>query len=391
MGGLLNHLSTDPPGIISGVLQLLQDRVLGDSSRVTTAVQYELWTDSALEQLATICTAAAETAGAGAEAKAARAGAAAGGEGSRELTDSGSGADGSSSSEDAESGSESEGEADSEATDGPAAAEQAAAQANSVKQTKQQQGGGKAASGDAAAAAAAAQLVADAAVAAHELLLLLLTSPTHGLLAATAAATAGALASNSSSSSSSVSPGERRVLRLLQWLQPGHHPSHARILQAVAAAQPRLAVELLQGLSYQLEPKPCGTWLGCVAALGGLLAAAAQAQTGLKQQVQLARRCLSAWEAATSTTTSYSSEAGSSVASSSSSSSSSSTALLQGLLAVPSVDDAAVKAAVRSCLPPVLSKASPALTSRGSRTAKACNCPLLRHFLQQQADTVRHS
>lgn len=354
MGGLLNHLSTDPPGIITGILQLLQDRVLGNNSRVTAAVQYELWTDSALEQLATICTA---DAGAAADAKAdadadADAEAEASGEGRQEHVDSGSGEDTGSSSDDADRGSESEsdsdseGKADLEATDGldAAAARQAAAAQVNGKQTKQQQSASKPASRDAAAAAAAAQLVADAASAAHNLLLLLLTSPTRGLAAASPA---GAL---SSSSNSSSSLGERRVLRLLQWLQPGHHPSHARILQAVAAAQPRLAGELLQGLSYQLEPKPCGAWLGCVAALGGMIAAAAQVHTGLKQTVQLAQRCLSAWEAET-TNSSSSSGAGGSAGSSSDS-----MVLLQGLLGVPGVDDSAVKAAVRSCLPPVMTK-----------------------------------
>jgi hypothetical protein len=182
------------------------------------------------------------------------------------------------------------------------------------------------------------------------LLLLLLTSPIHGLVSRPAVqrpsddtgadAARGhpttATTTTTSSSSGGVSAGDRRVLRLLQSLQPGHHSSHAQLLQAVAIAQPQLAGELLQGLSYQLEPKPCGAWLGCVTATGQLIAAAATGQSTLQALITQAKCQLAAWQDA--------------------SSSSSRSGLLQGLLLLPDAEGPVVRSAVRACLPPVLTK-----------------------------------
>lgn len=377
MSGLLHHLSTDPPGIIIGVLGLLESRVLGQSNRVAPSVQLDLWTDSALQQLTTICTAAeagdegaAGTTGDQSGPTAATAGAAAGSRGNgvsslaakgSDSSSTGSGSDDSDASDDDDDGSEGDVQDASSSDDDIHDGTTTTNQGDGVhqQQNRQQRQGkrrirtSQAAAEDAAAAAAAAQRMADAAAAAHSLLLLLLTSPSQGLLAgstaahsaaaftpheAAAAATYHAAGGSSTigSTSSSSSVGARRALRLLQWLQPGHHASHAHLLQAVAAAQPWLSAELLQGLSYQLEPKPCGVWLGSVAVTGQLIGAALKAPCAVKQQVAQAQLCLQAC--------------------SSSSSSVGAAGSWQSLLAVPDAEGPAVKAAVRCCVPPALTK-----------------------------------
>lgn len=331
MAGLLNHLSTDPPGIITGVLGLLQGRVLAKGSRVTASAQHELWTDSPLEQLAIISAAAGGAAVVDDDAT----GAARSQHVSMQLEEA---AEEAAPAVDDRSSSDSSSVGD-ESSDGEGS--------QHSRKCKLGQSAAAAAE-DSAAAAAAAQLVADAAAAAYALLLELLTDPAHGLVAVAASQraapklTSPAPAAHQHSSSSSVSAGERRALRLLQWLQPGHHPSHARLLQAVAEVQPHLAAELLQGLSYQLEPKPCGSWLGCVAVTGQLIAAAANTPSPVLEYVRQARAHLQAWVSASS------SSSGSGLGSVSSWGS-------NGLMA-PDAEGAAVKAAVRCCLPPVLTK-----------------------------------
>jgi hypothetical protein len=301
--GLLHHLASDPPGVILGVLQLLQDRAL--TGRVPAATQFELWSDGALEQLALV---AAAKPAASVEQKAADAGEAAAADGSGGTAE----ARGSGSSSDEDSSSSSSDISDSEADADDAMPGRAPGMSSGDAATLEQQ----------QLEAAAAQRVQQAAATAYDILLLLLTNAAHGLVSATAA--------RQQQVAAVPSVGERRALRLLQRLQPGHSSSHARLLQAVADAQPQLAAELLQGLSYQLEPKPCGAWLGSAAAVICLVAAAARAPLQLKQRVA---RTLAALDGRGS------------------SSLSAAAALLP-----PDSEAPAVRAAVRTCLPSALPK-----------------------------------
>ncbi|KAL4434021.1 hypothetical protein ABPG75_000462 [Micractinium tetrahymenae] len=59
VGGLLHHLAADPPGQQLKVLQVLQRRVLSAKAGVPAAVQAEVFSDAALQQLASIAATAA--------------------------------------------------------------------------------------------------------------------------------------------------------------------------------------------------------------------------------------------------------------------------------------------------------------------------------------------
>jgi hypothetical protein len=153
----------------------------------------------------------------------------------------------------------------------------------------------------------------EVAAVAFELLTHLLTDPAYGLARDAPPAAAGspdAVRPQPAASLQGLAPGERRLLRLLQRLAPGACARHARLVQIAAAAQPRLAEQLLVALPYDMEPKPDVRWLACAAAVGWLVRGAAAAPCALAERL-----------------------------------------LRGGAGAAPGADSAVVRAALRRCLP----------------------------------------
>lgn len=315
IGGLLGHLASDPPAVSLAALRLLESRALGARSPAPPRAQGGAWGDAALGQLAVMCRAGEGGASGGADAAGgARGGSEAeeGAEGDGELlaphqllpdtvgggggsssggdggSDDGSGDGGSSS-----SAGSSEGEDEDEGSGGgeggldkpEAAAEprRAPLPARANGAAAGPAGGGK----GAAAAAAAAETEAAAAAAAYDLLLRLLTNPAYGLASdhpahiAAGAEVSLAAAPTGADRAGGLAPGERRLLRLLQRLQPGSSARHAALVRAAAAAQPRLAEKLLAALPYDLEPRPDARWLASAAAAGALVRGAARVPCAL--------------------------------------------------------------------------------------------------------------
>jgi hypothetical protein len=134
-----------------------------------------------------------------------------------------------------------------------------------------------------ASAEAGAPTAADAAQEAYELLSRLLTDPSYGL-----AAEAAPGAAPRGPDAASLAPGERRLLRLLQRLQPGASPGHARLTRAAAAAQPRLAERMVAALPFDLEPRADAKWVATAAAAGCLVRGAARAPCALRERLTAA-------------------------------------------------------------------------------------------------------
>jgi nucleolar pre-ribosomal-associated protein 1 len=131
--------------------------------------------------------------------------------------------------------------------------------------------------GDADTELGAAQLLA--AQAAHEVLCMLCTDPAHGLVAA-APGGAGLVLVDQLHAAGQQQPG-RKVVKLLQRLEPSEVVHHCQLLQQVAQQQPQLAAELLHQLPYSLEPAPSAKWLVHMAVAGQLLRSAAAATSAV--------------------------------------------------------------------------------------------------------------
>jgi hypothetical protein len=324
VGGLLSSLASDPPPIALAALRLLRARALGAGAGVPARVQGGVWGDAALSQLAALCRAEDEEAEDGAEgAEAGRAEV----EGYEELqaphelakggVDGSSGSSSSESSSGSESSSsESESDAGSEEEEKEQPKEQPAEAPEPPQQTADKPAGPKRppqVGGAGKEKAGSADMTSEAAQAAFDLLTCLLTDPAFGLAYAPAAP-------GGQQQRDGLTSGERRLLRLLQRLQPGASARHARLVRAAAEAQPRLAAQLLAALPFDLEPREDAKWLAAAAAVGALVRGAAAGPCPLLSRME------------------------------------------GGGGAAPGVDSAGVRGALRRCLPQAAPKA---LLSRG--------------------------
>lgn len=299
VSGLLNHLAADPPWVVVATLQLLAQRVLSEGSGVAPRSRASLWGDAALAQLALLTSgpAAAAAAAVAAAATAATAAAplqAAALEGGEEQEE-----------EEEEEGQEGE----EQGAPPPAKRRKSAAAPAGGKPGAA--AGGKGSSSGGSGGGGGEGLAVQAA---YEMLALLLTDRSQGLaptpstgglpepssqgsggaLTAPAQVEGAAAAGGElgeawcASAGPQGSAGGQRALRLLLRLQPGDSPLHGQLLEEVAAAQPLLAVQLLAGLPYSLEPQLSGRWLACAATTARLVAGAARAPCPLLARMRSA-------------------------------------------------------------------------------------------------------
>ncbi|EFJ52598.1 hypothetical protein VOLCADRAFT_86859 [Volvox carteri f. nagariensis] len=159
--------------------------------------------------------------------------------------------------------------------------------------------------GNAAAAAAEAAL---------EVLVMLCTNPANGLM------TYGSPDSGAAAGAPQHGPGVKRLLRLLPRLRPLDHVRHVRLLNEVATRCPWLAAEFASSLPYDLQPKLSSRWVAAMTLAARLTAAAAVAPSPLLDRLTTAAA------------------------------------------PPPSADSPIVRAHMRCCMPPALSKA---VLSRG--------------------------
>ncbi|GIL58549.1 hypothetical protein Vafri_13494, partial [Volvox africanus] len=180
-----------------------------------------------------------------------------------------------------------------------------------------------AASSDEPAATPAAShrdAVATAAEAALEVLVMLCTDPENGLVT-------DRPNGNGASCAPQHGPGVKRVLRMLSRLRPMDHVRHARLLNEVANRCPWLAAEFASSLPYDLQPAPTSRWVAAMTLATRLTTAVVVAPSPLLDRLAVA-------------------------------------ATGNGDVAAPPppVESAAVRAHLRCCMPPALSKA---VLSRG--------------------------
>ncbi|GLI61189.1 hypothetical protein VaNZ11_003422, partial [Volvox africanus] len=162
--------------------------------------------------------------------------------------------------------------------------------------------------------------VAVAAEAALEVLVMLCTDTANGLVT-------DRPNGNSALCAPQHSPGVKRVLRMLSRLRPFDHVRHARLLNEVANRCPWLAAEFASSLPYDLQPAPTSRWVAAMTLATRLTTAAFIAPSPLLDHLAVV-------------------------------------ATGNGDVAVPPppVESAAVRAHLRCCMPPALSKA---VLSRG--------------------------
>jgi hypothetical protein len=122
------------------------------------------------------------------------------------------------------------------------------------------------------------------------MLCMLCTSQAHGLVPAQAASTSSADAGSSAMVVDAMASASgqqqqqqvgRKVVRLLQRLEPSEVLHHAQLLQHIGRQQPQLAAELLHVLPYSLEPASSSKWLLHMALLAQLLQQVAAATPAL--------------------------------------------------------------------------------------------------------------
>ncbi|KAG2499734.1 hypothetical protein HYH03_002667 [Edaphochlamys debaryana] len=175
--------------------------------------------------------------------------------------------------------------------------------------------------------AVAAPLAAEAAL---EVLTLLCTDPACGLAVPLSSDTAGGASASGADgggggggSAAQQAPGVKRLLRLLPRLRPADRLRHGRLLGEVAGRCPWLAAEFASSMPYDLQPRVSARWVAVMSLAARLTAAAAGAPSPLVAKLAA------------------SSAAGA---------------------PPPSFESPAVRAHLRCCLPPALSKA---VLSRG--------------------------
>lgn len=120
------------------------------------------------------------------------------------------------------------------------------------------------------------------------MLCMLCTSPAHGLVPAQApststdgAGTSAMVVDATASASGQQQQAGRKVVRLMQRLEPTEVLHHAQLLQHIGRQQPQLAAELLHALPYSLEPANSSKWLLHMALLAQLLQQVAAATPAL--------------------------------------------------------------------------------------------------------------
>ena len=318
--GMLNHLGKDPPGVILGVLRLLEYRVLKGGGGVGASTRGELWREGVLLQLMDIAKMGEEE-----------------------------GKDGKDGGMRDQGGEEEVQVAGADISDGDGEGGDKKGREDKVKKEKQQQ--------QEQQEQKAVTAMQQAGEMATSILLQLLTDPHQGLLTGTSST--GQTTTASTPAAPAAVPGgsgEMRALWLLQKLQPGSSKRHARVLQAVAAARPDVAADLVQLLGYNLEPQPLPQWVGAMEALGGLVRAARAAPCGVQERAAAAAAAAEAFATRCSAAAAAGGCGGEAQH------------VQYVLLSAdeiphpPGTDSVLVRAAVRRCYPPVLTKA---LLSRG--------------------------
>ncbi|KXZ49469.1 hypothetical protein GPECTOR_21g695 [Gonium pectorale] len=127
-----------------------------------------------------------------------------------------------------------------------------------------------------------------AAEAALEALVALCTDPANGLVTPSAVAASGGGAAAAAAGALQYGPGVKRLLRLLPRLRPLERPRHARLLGAVAELRPWLAAEFASSLPYDLQPRVGTRWVAAMTLAARLTAATAAAPMPLLERLAAA-------------------------------------------------------------------------------------------------------
>lgn len=291
MSGLLNFLASDPPTIITGVLQLLTHVGAAKGTGVAPKIWSDLWGEGALMQLATITALEVDDNDDDEDEDATNeedAGDTAvhGDVDVHDDNDSGYGPRSKRQKQTHQDGAEQRSRAKHHQQQQQTSQQQQQKQPTIQQQQQQQQTSQQQQSSHHTVPqqyTPTTNIVTPAVNAAHEMLCMLLTGAKYGLVNSTSSSSLQQSTGFDPAAPEGLllNPNERRVLRVLQKLQPTECERHAQLLQLVVAAQPLLAVELLGALPYDLEPKATAKRVVAMSLVGVLVRVARGVNLGV--------------------------------------------------------------------------------------------------------------